>query len=226
MQQGTTHFLAQLAALTDSDLQGPSLLPGWSRAHVVGHLARNADALARLATWARTGVETPMYTDRQQRAAEIDATAQLPAAMLRREALDTADSLGEKLALLDDATWTTKVRSAMGREIPATEIPWMRSREVWLHAIDLDSEARAADLPAGVVDTLLDDVVPVLSQRPECPAVLLRPSDRDRRWRLGQADVVGVEVVDAPAAEIVCWLTGRISGSTLRDNLPELPSWL
>src|SRR3954447_4566989 len=44
--------------LTDDDLRKPSRLPGWTRAHVVAHLARNADALINLCTWARTGVET------------------------------------------------------------------------------------------------------------------------------------------------------------------------
>ncbi len=50
------------------------------------------------------------------------------------------------------------MRSALGRAIPAAEIPWMRVREVWLHAVDLDADARLADPPGGVIDTLLDDI--------------------------------------------------------------------
>ena len=226
MRQGTTHFLAQLDLLSDIDLQGPSRLPGWTRAHLIGHLARNADALTRLALWARTRVETPMYADRQQRAAEIERSALQPATLLRSDTVSTAYLLDQALDVLDEATWQTTVRSAMGREIPASEIPWMRIREVWLHAIDLDAGARIADLPTGVVDTLLDDVVPVLSQKPECPAVILNPTDRDRDWRLGPDDVDNVGVIIAPATDLVGWLTGRIAGSTLGDHTPELPAWL
>lgn len=64
MGAGTEFLLRAVGALPDDALADPSRLPGWTRAHVVGHLARNADALTRLATWARTGVETPMYGSR------------------------------------------------------------------------------------------------------------------------------------------------------------------
>ena len=48
-------------------MAGPSLLPGWSRGHVLTHLARNADGAVNLLTWARTGVETPQYVSQEQR---------------------------------------------------------------------------------------------------------------------------------------------------------------
>jgi uncharacterized protein (TIGR03083 family) len=54
-------LLATAAALGDAEVRGPSLLPGWSRGHVLTHIARNADGLGNLLRWARTGAETPMY---------------------------------------------------------------------------------------------------------------------------------------------------------------------
>jgi len=146
--------------------------------------------------------------------------------LLRSDAVSTAQLLDQALDVLDEVTWQTTVRSAMGREIPASEIPWMRTREVWLHAIDLDAGARIADLPSGIVDTLLDDVVPVLSQKPECPAVILSPTDRHHNWRLGPDDVDNDRVISATANNLVGWLTGRIAGSTLGDHTPDLPAWL
>lgn len=56
------------------------------------------------------------------------------------------------------------------------------------HAVDLDTGARLADLPAGVIDTLLDDVSAWLSARDGCPAVRLESADRDRRWQLGAGE--------------------------------------
>jgi maleylpyruvate isomerase len=223
-----TEFLVQLVdALPDDALRAPSALPGWSRAHVVGHVARNAEALTRLATWARTGVETPMYADAEQRGADIEASAHGSADTLRRELSSTADELDVALAALDDTTWVATVRSALGRDIPATEIPWMRVREVWLHAVDLGSGATVADLPPGVVDTLLDDVSGVLSTRDGCPSALLTATDRDRAWQLGPGG--GPVEVHGPAAPLLGWLTGRCGPAALTalgGDIPEPPRWI
>ena len=54
MREGEAHVLGYCAQLDDDALAAPSQLPGWDRAHVVGHLARNADALQNLVTWARS----------------------------------------------------------------------------------------------------------------------------------------------------------------------------
>ena len=209
-----TEFLVQLVdALPDDALRAPSALPGWSRAHVVGHVARNAEALTRLATWARTGVETPMYADAEQRAADIEASAHGSADTLRRDLSRTADDLDVALAALDHRTWNNTVRSALGRDIPGSEIPWMRVREVWLHAVDLGSGATMADLPPEVVDTMLDDVTDVLSVRDGCPSATLTATDRDRTWQLGPEK--GPVEVHGPAA-----LTA------LGGDIPVPPRWI
>ncbi|MDN5931463.1 MAG: maleylpyruvate isomerase family mycothiol-dependent enzyme [Pseudonocardia sp.] len=223
-----TEFLVQLVdALPDDALRAPSGLPGWSRAHVVGHVARNAEALTRLATWARTGVETPMYADAEQRGADIEASAHGSADTLRRDLSRTADELDVALAALDQSTWGTTVRSALGRDIPGTEIPWMRVREVWLHAVDLGSGATMADLPPEVVDTLLEDVTGVLSVRDGCPSAALMATDRDRTWQLGPAG--GPVEVHGPAAPLLGWLTGRAGPAALTalgGDIPEPPRWI
>lgn len=225
MRDGTSLLLALADRLTDDDLREPSALPGWTRAHVVGHLARNAEALGRLAAWARTGVPTPMYTGREQRAAEIESSAALPPAALRQDLKSTAADLEDALATLDATTWQTQVRSALGRAIPAAEIPWMRVREVWLHAVDLRAGTTITGLPAMLIDTLLDDVTGMLTSRPECPSVLLAPVDRDRTWRLGPATEEPV-VVQATAARLLTWVAGRANGAELTSASLTLPPWL
>jgi maleylpyruvate isomerase len=227
MREGTAHLLSLVEQLTDDALRGPSLLPDWTRAHLVAHLARNAEALTRLARWARTGIETPMYADPRQRTAEIEVSAAQSGPVLRSEVATSARILEETLAELDDERWQSAVRTAQGRTVPATEVPWMRNREVWLHAVDLDAGATVADLPAGMVDLLLDDVAGSLSGKDACPSVLLAPDDRDRTWQLGvpgEADTGSTAT--APAAELAGWLTGRIPGSSLPGELPPLPKWL
>jgi maleylpyruvate isomerase len=237
MRQGTSLVLAVADQLTDEDLRRPSGLPGWTRAHVLGHLARNAEALGRLASWARTGVSTPMYAAREQRAAEIETSAELPAPVLREELKYTAAEFDEALAQLTDTTWRAQVRSALGRAIPAAEIPWMRVREVWLHAVDLAAGVTVSELPAEVVDVLLDDVTGTLSARPGCPAVQLVPTDRDCAWQLSPADGAARTRGQTPtrtpaqslaagtAAELLAWVTGR-ADETIRAKYPAVPVWL
>jgi maleylpyruvate isomerase len=220
MRTGTEHVFALVAKLSDAELAGPSALPEWSRAHVVAHLARNAEALIRLVDWARTGVETPMYPSREARAADIAASAGHPPQRLRAELTATAADLDAALAALTPEQWQAQVRSALGRPLPAAQVPWMRVREVWLHAVDLDAGAAVADVPDGVVDLLLDEVTTTLSAADGCPAATLAPTDRDRRWQLGSDG--SAPVVAAPAATLVGWLTGR----TTLPNAPKLPPWL
>jgi maleylpyruvate isomerase len=225
--------------LADDQLREPSRLPGWTRAHVVGHLARNAEALTRLATWARTGVETPMYASRERRNADIEASAQLPAQRLRAELVDTATALDSAFDQLDDSAWRAAVRNAQAKIIPATALPWMRVREVWLHAVDLDAGPRMADLPAGLLDALLTEVTEALSDDPDCPAAVLEPVDRERVWRLGPQDgpeegpQQGPVIVRGTAADLTGWLVGRTGAAGLSARgtdgevpVPHVPRWL
>ncbi len=53
MQHGTALFMSQ-TDLDDRALGEPSALPGWSRRHVLAHVAANADALGNLVRWAAT----------------------------------------------------------------------------------------------------------------------------------------------------------------------------
>lgn len=229
MRNGTGFIRSVVDRLTDADFAAPSALPGWTRAHVIGHIALNAEALHRLALWARTGVETPMYASLEQRAADIQSAATLPPSTLRRDLASTAARLEDALAAFDDTTWHAQVRSALGRAIPAAEIPWMRVREVWVHAVDLAAGATFADFPVEVADAMLDDVTDTISGRPECPSVRLAPVDRDRTWRLGATDREPAEVT-APAADLLAWVTGREAGAGLGADGGSaglaLPPWL
>lgn len=224
LRAGTERLISTVAALSDAALREPSGLPNWSRAHVVAHVARNAEALGRLAHWAATGDETPMYPDLDARDADIERTAANPAAILRADLATTAADLEQRFGKLDDAAWSTTVRSVLGRELPGRELPWMRIREVWLHSLDLDAGVRIADFPPALVDALVDDVGAVVGDKPDCPPVTLRPTDRDRAWALGR-DGARIEVTGT-AADLLAWVSGRGSAGLAPASLPTLPPWI
>jgi uncharacterized protein (TIGR03083 family) len=155
----TTLFLGGLDTLSDGDLDAPTDLPGWTRRHLVAHVHFNALALGRLVSWAATGTENRMYPSMERRDAEIAEGAGLPAAELRRLVHASAEELTAALEALPAEAWAHEVVTAQGRTVTAAEIPWMRARELAVHAVDLGAGATFADLPDDLVRTLLVDVV-------------------------------------------------------------------
>ena len=158
-RRGTAYLSQRLAELTDDELAGPPLLDGWTRQHLRAHIGYNAAALCRLMDWAATGVETPMYASTEQRAQEIAEGATLSPAALRNLFAHTVARLDEKWRHLPESAWQAQVRTAQGRLVPAEETVWMRTREVWIHAVDLDNGGRFGDFPKVVLESLLDDIV-------------------------------------------------------------------
>lgn len=230
MEEGTALLLRALADLSDDDLSGPSGLPGWSLRHVAAHVGYNARALSRLAHWARTGEKTPMYSSGEARAAEIEQGAALPAGELRALVAESAERLRADLAALPADRWEAKVATAQGRTVPATEIVWMRCREVWVHAVDLGADF--SDVPAAVVDALALDVLSMWERRGEGADIALAPADRPAGWPGRPVPGAGQEpvVVRGDAAGLTGWLTGRSAppapAGEEGTSLPSLPRWL
>ena len=205
--------------LTDDDLAADSNLPDWSRAHVVAHLARNADALVNLLTWARTGVETPMYPSREVRDAGIAATAALPPAELRSDYVAACDRLAKAIETMPAEAWTAEVRSNSGASIPASVVPWMRAKEVWVHGTDLRAGLTFAELPADFCAALVDDVLGLFTARDQTPDVTIVTTDVERTWGSGGTRVEG------PVGAVAAWLT-RGDGTGLSGDVPLPPTWL
>src|SRR5215471_18446290 len=139
-----SHSLDRLAAATDrlvvtanavSDAQArePSLLPGWSRGHVLTHIARNADGMINLLSWARTGTETPMYASAESRGADIEAGAGRPAADLAADVRESAASFAAAAGGMPGEAWTVQVRALAGPGFPALGVLGRRLSEVEIH---------------------------------------------------------------------------------------------
>ncbi len=202
--EGTRLCEEVVDGLEDEQYAGVSALPGWTRAHVVAHLAANAEALRHLAHWAATGEETPMYSSPEQRNADIEAGATRPPAVLRSWFHEEAGALAADFARLTDAQWEARVRTAQGRDVPASEIPWLRAREVMVHATDLDTGVGFADLPQDFLTALHDDIVAKRGAESVPP---LEGTLADRVGYLAGRSRSGVSTADgAPAPELPPWL--------------------
>jgi maleylpyruvate isomerase len=224
---GAAHLRGLMTRMGEEAFRAPSALPGWSRAHVLTHVARNADALINLLTWARTGVRTPAYASREQRDADIEAGARRTPAAIRDDVVESSDRLARVVRAMPDAAWSAPVQNAQGRDLVATDIPWLRAREMWIHAVDLDVGASFADMPAPMVTELLADVTATMAQKPDCPALHLVATD-GAEWTVGAAD--DALTVHGQAPELAAWLLGRSKGRELRTadgrKPPSPPRWL
>ena len=210
------------------DLRGPSRLPGWTRGHVVTHVARNAEGLGRLVAWARTGIETPMYLSAEARDAAIEAGA----GRAKTEQLDDLRRAGAAFAAsaqeLSPNQWEATVATRHG-PMPAARVPWARVRELWLHLVDLDAGVEIDEIPDDIASMLVRDVAAWMHTRVPAEIQLQLPD--------GELVAFGPEAtamrpgtgpVSGPVQQLAGWLTGRSSGSALSapGGIPELPSWI
>ncbi|MGC0365149.1 uncharacterized protein (TIGR03083 family) [Rhodococcus sp. 27YEA15] len=225
MAQGTELFLTGVDGLDAAAVDVPSTLPGWSRRHLLAHLAANAEALGNLVRWAETGIETPMYASPDARARGIEDGSRLPATDLLTWPQASAEKLTEAMDSLTDKQWASRIVTAQGRAVQATEIPWMRAREVFVHAVDLGVGITFSDLPADFLSALGDDIVSKRSTASEA-TLHLEASDTTARWELSGSTAPAV--VTAPLADLVGYLSGRITNLSTIDGSPApvLPPWL
>jgi maleylpyruvate isomerase len=197
--EATSRLTQRVDGLTDPDLSEPSLLPGWSRAHVVAHVARNAEGMVNLVAWALTGRPTPMYPSAEARSAGIDEAAALPPASLRALLLDSADALGVAISRLldadDAALWRLLLFGApppgTAPDVPAWTLGWARLREVEIHHLDLAAGLAPSDWPESFVDRMVD----FLDGRGSAPPVTGARADIVA-WRLGRGSFPAVRSTD------------------------------
>jgi maleylpyruvate isomerase len=180
LDAANTCLSAAMDRLDDDDFTQPSSLAGWTNGHVVAHLHLNAEAIGRLVTWAYTGIETPMYASPEQRNTDIEAAATMPSGALRRLVHESAETLDRAFDALTAEQWARTVVTAQGRTVPATELVWMRFREVAVHAMDLGTGVTFADLPPDAVAQLVDEIVTKRLGAGEAPALAA--------WLTGRAD--------------------------------------
>jgi maleylpyruvate isomerase len=220
-------LIGAAAAMSDTECREPSRLPGWSRGHVLTHVARNADALVNLLTAARTGNSVPMYASPQARDADIETGADRPAGELVADLRESTARLQEAVeALGAGGDWQAVVEWRRGRRRPIADVPRARLTEVALHHVDLGSGFELDDLADPVADALIAESLARLRSLPEAPAVAVRPAGASSSTTTSDTSEE-VVVVTGSRAALVGWLTGRAEAAGLEADgpLPELAAW-
>lgn len=218
----TARYLDRLTVLSDDDVRAPSALPGWTRGHVITHLARNADALTNLIHGAEAGEVRSMYPSQEQRDAVIEEGARRSAAELHEDAVASAGRWHEAANELHvshaDALCS---RLPGGPTWPVSEVCPMRLTEVEVHHADLGLGYGPEDWPAEFLSSLMQRRQQELLETG--PAFHWFVDETGERFSSGEGPQV-----TGRAADLVWWLIGRGTGAHLQCThgaLPELGRW-
>ncbi|MFE5510785.1 maleylpyruvate isomerase family mycothiol-dependent enzyme [Streptomyces sp. NPDC056529] len=221
VQEATDRLLEAAASWDNAATAEPSRLPGWTRGHVLAHLARNADALVNVLEG------RPMYPDAATREADIERDAYRPLDVQLADVRESADRLravGER-----PADWGRTVELRNGVTDSAARVPFRRWVEVELHHVDLGAGYDLDDLPEEFVLREIEFLADRWSGRPEVPPVTLGlgQDGSGPTWRTGGTEGAPV-VLAGTGPDLLGWLSGRgdrgarlvvLSG----DGLPDLP---
>ncbi|MFH9708681.1 maleylpyruvate isomerase family mycothiol-dependent enzyme [Streptomyces luteogriseus] len=217
VRDATERLLTAVGTLDNASVTHPSRLPGWSRGHVLAHLARNADALVNVLEG------RPMYVSGEARDADIERDAP------RGIDVQLAD-LRESAARFQQAgdapaDWARTVELRNGVTDSASRVPFRRWVEVELHHVDLGIGYELEDLPAEFTGREIDFLADRFAGHPDVPPARL--TDGTRAWRTGRDAEGGAEVtVTGSPADLLGWLAGRRTGTALKVDggpLPALP---
>jgi maleylpyruvate isomerase len=245
-------LLAEVAALPPDVARRDSRLHGWTVAHVLTHLARNADGHAGILEGASHSEVVAQYPGGPaQRLADIEAGADRDLEALHADLAAAIARLEAAYDATPPSVWETGTALLGAGARPLAELPFRRWREVEVHRVDLGTGATPASWPgAYVIEELAHQVVRLADRLPPDGSLVLRTTDTGQAWEIAPGRVgplpgplglphppgagrtaepvspapasrVAAVTVEAPAAELVAWLLGRLEIAAA----PALASW-
>lgn len=224
--QAHDRLVATAAGLTDQQAAEPSLLPGWSRGHVLTHISRNADGLRNLLIWAQTGIQTPQYANLEERDAQIEAGSGRTVAELADDLANSAQAFMAQAAELSGDAWNAEVQGLRGPAHPAWFTLNRRLTEIEIHHVDLAAGYGPGNWPEWFVTDVLYQVTGRIAEDPEAPAVTVTDTSSGRQYLLRQ-DARSDREITGKGPELLAWLLGRSDGLGLvadpQGPLPEVP---
>ena len=228
LSAATDALVDGIGGLADADVRGPSLLPGWTRGHVLTHLARNAEGGTRLLGWARTGVASYEYPSVAARADAIEDGAGRRAVVLLADVSAASAAFAEAAAVMPTGAWQQMVTWTTGQQTPAGHVVESRLAEVLIHHVDLDVGFGPGRWPPVFVHEMLGVAVSALNERNlAAQPARLQAADTGYSYQLG-GDAADAVQVSGTQADLLAWLLGRSDATRLtRDRpgpLPPVPS--
>ncbi len=224
VDKATLRLLGDTINVTDEQWRAPSALPGWSRGHVATHIARQADALGRLTSWARTGIRQEMYDSPEQRESDIDGGAGRSGLDLQIDLDTSASRLEDAFGAVDEAdAWDAEVELRGGLRVPARLLPLARLLEVVIHHVDLDTGFGVEDIDAPTAEWLLEWCSFRLRGRDEFPKLELTSESGFTITVGSSGDPIPIS---GSSANLLGWLMSRSPATSVTgDEGLSLPAF-
>jgi len=217
-QEITQALLGETILLTDEQWGMPSRLPGWTRAHIASHLARNADGLTRVVQQLLDGTPTSLYADEASARSDIERGSERTALELQVDLDASANRLHEHFEELLQMPPDRLVALTPTVTVRLDHLPIVRINELVLHHIDLDIGYTHQNVDPQAAAWLLAYNAARIGRNSAYPAIRLMSDS-------GVETIIGgpgrPQVVHGPDSLLLAWLTRRLDDGT-DNNLPEL----
>ena len=207
----TQGLLRSTVAIDEAEWQAPSLLPGWSRAHVATHICRNADALRGVIAAARVGDPAPLYPSAAAKFNAIERGSERTGLELHVDLDTSAGELANLCERVED--WMAPVR-LLGGEFPLSVVTLIRLQELSMHHLDLEVGFTWEDVDLVPARWMLEWMLLLLRDDASLPAIDI-VSDAGVTASLGS--VGERRTVSGPDAALWAWLSGRTTGDGVVD---------
>lgn len=172
---------ATVLALPAEAFAAPCLLPDWSVAHLLTHVARNADSVVRRLEGAREGRLVEQYDGGAPgRAREIAEGARRDPDAVRSDVVRTSEAVDRAFADCPASAWEAPVLLVGGGQRLAAHLAASRWREVEVHHVDLGIGYSHRDWDDAFVSRFLPEVLTSLPERTDAAGLLA--------WGLGRAE--------------------------------------
>ncbi|ANB05807.1 mycothiol maleylpyruvate isomerase [Streptomyces ambofaciens] len=214
VRDATERLLIAVGKLDNASVTESSRLPGWTRGHVLAHLARNADALVNVFEG------RPMYASAEARDADIERDAPRPLDVQLADVRESGARFQAAGAM--PADWSRTVALRNGVTDSASRVPFRRWVEVELHHVDLGIGYELEDLPAEFTERETAFLAARFAGHPDVPPTRL--TDGTRAWSTGREASAPEVTVTGPPADLLGWLAGRREGAVLTVEGGPLPS--
>ncbi|MGW0210161.1 maleylpyruvate isomerase family mycothiol-dependent enzyme [Streptomyces sp. NPDC003233] len=218
-------LLRTAAGLSDAGLRAPSELPGWTRAHVLAHVAHSVDAYVWLMRLAHTGREPGPRANTATLSAAIERDAALSADRLLARLRESLDRFTAQTREMPAPAWDRPVAALAGWRHPAWYLLLRCLRELETHRLDLGLGHGTEQWPDSYVSWALDDTLSTLRTQ-GFPLASVTAVDLGRRWSMAAE---GPSVAGA-GHQVLGWLSGRTPAGVLTTDspaplLPAPPAW-
>ncbi|TDW19286.1 maleylpyruvate isomerase family mycothiol-dependent enzyme [Kribbella kalugense] len=208
-------LLALVADLDDAAARADSALPGWSRGHVITHIANFSEGMTRQVEEALQGGLVEMYDGgRPGRDSAIEDGADRPAAELSSHLTQAVTALMASWDKVSPTDWPLPILHRNSNLSAGLQATW---RELTIHTADLDLGVTPASWSESFCLHLLDFL------RPRTPdnvhLILQSPS---ATWENGTGEDVRLE---GALTDLTAWYAGRTTPGPITGPTPDLLPW-